>query len=180
MRSHLEDDVLLDVIEESASAEATRHAAQCAACASRVAEARAGFALASGADAPEPSPLFWDAFRRRVALDIAAERPARPVEAGSRARRVRLFLAPALLATAATVAVLSFVPRDQGPVAVSPSPMAAATAIPGFDDGVDAAAAAIDDLGCSDVAACVVSLTDEESRALADALRADLAESGDL
>ncbi len=41
-------------------------------------------------------------------------------------------------------------------------------------------AAAIDDLGCSDVAACVVGLSDEESRALADALRADLAGNGDL
>ena len=106
MRTHLEDDVLLDVIEGSASVEAVRHVDECRECAERVAEARAGFSLASAADAPDPSPLFWEHFPRRVASRIEAERPA---------RRFGGFLAPALLATAATVAVqtaLTQVPEE--------------------------------------------------------------------
>ncbi len=171
MRTHLEDDVLLDVIEGSASAEAMRHARECRECAEKVADARAGFSLASAADAPDPSPLFWEHFKRRVASRIDAERPG---------RRAGRFLAPALLATAATVAVLSFVPRPQAPVAVSPAPLVAASAMPGGEEALDAIAASVDDLGCQDVAGCIASLTDEESRALAEALRAELASSGDL
>jgi len=170
MRSHLEDDVLLDVIEGAASVEATRHAEACPECGGRLAEARAGMAMALAADAPEPSPLFFDAFRRRVAVEIAAaERPA---------RSFGRFMAPALLATAATVAVLSFVPRDPALVVVSPAPLATLPAA--GEETVVEAAAAVEDLECRDVAACVVSLTDDESAALADALRADLAGSEDL
>lgn len=173
MSTHLQDDLLLDVMEGTAPAEASRHARECGQCSARVAEARAGFALAAGADAPEPSPLFWDTFRRRVAADIDAGRPA--VRS-----RFATFVAPALLATAATVAFLSFVPRTPAPLSVVPVPVAAVSAPPVADDAaLDAAIASIDDLGCRDVDACVASLTDEESRALAEALRADLG-SGDL
>ena len=168
MRSHLDDDVLLDVIEGAASFEAVRHAGDCAECGRRVAEAREGLALAVGAEAPEPSPLYWDAFRRRVAAGIDAD--TRP------ARRFGGFLAPALLATAATVAVLSFIPRDPATRVASPAPVGVASALPvGEDPAVEAVASSIEDLGCRDVDACVAGLTDEESRALADALRADLA-----
>lgn len=172
MRKHLEDDLLLDVTCGEASVEDRRHADECPECGRRVAEARAGLALAAEAGAPEPPPLFWDVFRRRVALGIEADRPP---------RRLDRFLAPALLATAATVAVLSFVPRDPASVVVSPAPLIASSALPGGEDpGAEAMAASIDDLGCRDVADCVVNLTDDESRALAEALRADLAESEDL
>jgi hypothetical protein len=174
MRRHLEEDVLLDVIEGSASAEATRHARECADCSARLTDARAGLAMAMAADAPDPSPLFWDVLRRRVASEIDGVRP--PVRS-----RFGAFVAPALLATAATVAVLSFVPRSPRGLAVSPAPMAAASSAPQFDEATsDAAMASMDDLGCQDVEACVASLTDEESSALADALRAELAGSGDL
>jgi len=174
MRRHLEDDVLLDVIEGIADADATRHVRECPDCSARLSDARAGLALAAGADAPEPSPLFWDAFRRRVASEIDAERP--PVRS-----RFGAFMAPALLATAATVAVLSFIPRSPARLPVSPAPLAAVSAVPQLDEATtDAAMASIDDLGCQDVDACVASLDDEESTALADALRAELARSGDL
>ena len=171
MRSHLEDDVLLDVIEGAASVEATRHAGECAECARRMADARAGLSMAAQAEAPEPSPLFWDAFRRRVASAIEAE---------PRPRRFGFFV-PALLAAAAMVAVVTFLPREPGSPAVAPAPLVASSALPAADEsgGVDAAASA-DDLECRDVAACVAGLTDEESRALAKALRAELAVGGDL
>jgi hypothetical protein len=171
MRSHLEDDVLLDVIEGAASVEAARHAGECAECALRMADARAGLSLAAGAEAPEPSPLFWDAFRRRVASAIEAE---------SRPRRFGGFFVPALLAAAAVVAVVTFLPIDPGPAAVPPAPLAASSALPLTDESAGVDAASADDLECRDVAACVASLTDEESRALAEALRAELGPSGDL
>ena len=175
MRSHLEDDVLLDVIEGAASVEATRHAGECAECARRVADARAGLSLAAGAETPEPSPLFWDVFRRRVASAIEAEPRPRHAETGTRRFG---FVVPALLATAAMVAIVSFMPSEPGAPAPSPARLAASSALPADEDigGADAA----EDLECRDVAACVASLTDEESRALAEALRAELAHSGDL
>ena len=173
MHRHLEDDVLLDVAEGIASVEATRHAEACPDCGARIADARAGLTLAASAEAPDPSPLFWAGFRRRVAADIETA----PV----RARRFGGFVAPALLATAATVGVLSFVPRADAPLVVPPAPAAIASAVPEIGDSdADVIAASIDDLACQDVAACVASLSDEESRALADELRADLDGSGDL
>lgn len=172
MRSHLEDDVLLDMALGAASVEAARHVGECAECARRVADARDGLALAAGAAAPEPSPLFWDVFRRRVASAIEAE---------PRQRRMGGFFVPALLATAAMVAVVTFLPRQPDAPMVSPASLAASSTLPAVDDGGDAATASADDLSeCLDVAACVASLTDEESRALAEALRAELGRSGDL
>lgn len=172
MRTHLEDDVLLDVVEGTASAGAARHAGECSQCAERVADARAGMTLAASAGAPDPSPLFWDTFRRRVAFEVDAE--PRP-----RSHRFGGFLAPALLATAATVAVLSFVPREHAPLVVPPAPVAASSAVPQVESDAETLAASIDDLACQDVDACVASLSEEESRALVEALRAGL-ESGDL
>ena len=52
--------------------------------------------------------------------------------------------------------------------------------MPAADEGAGVDAASADDLECRDVAACVAGLTDEESRALAEALRAELGPSGDL
>jgi hypothetical protein len=98
------------------------------------------------------------------------------IEAEPRARRFGGFVVPALLATAATVALVTILPREPEITLVSPVPMAASAALPAVDEGAEAG---IDVLAeCPDVAACVASLTDEESRELADALRAEL--SGDL
>jgi hypothetical protein len=174
MRNHLEDDVLLDVIEGAASIEATRHAAECASCGDRVADAREGLSMAAGAEAPDPSPLFWDAFRRRVASAVEVE---------PRPRRFGGFFAPALLATAAMVAVIAFLPSDgPAPVAAPPS-LPVWSSLPAAEDAFDGlpASASGDDLaGCEDVAACVADLSEEESRAFAEALRAELGKSGDL
>jgi hypothetical protein len=172
MRNHPGDDALLDVVEGNASAEAERHVAACAECAGRVADVRGALSAVSGADAPEPSPLFFDAFRGRVASAIAA--PPR--------RRYSGFLLPALLATAATVAVIAYLPNDVS--APLPAPSASAwSSLPAAEAGLDTAPAAVaaeEIAGCHDVAECVADLSDEESRAFAEALRAELAASEDL
>lgn len=165
MRDHPGDDVLLDVLEGAASVDATRHAGECAECARRMADVRGGLSMAAGADAPEPSPLFWDAFRGRVAAAIEAP-PAR--------RRYSGFLLPAFLATAATVAVIAFLPNEASVPAPSPSAWASAPAAdPAAIEG-PAAASAEEMVGCRDVAECVADLSDDESRAFAEALRAEL------
>lgn len=175
MRSHLEDDVLLDVIEGAASIEATRHVGVCAFCARRIADARAGLSMAAGAEAPEPSPLFWDAFRGRVASAIEVE---------PRQRRFGGFFAPALLATAAMVAMIAFFSRGGPAPVVAPGSLPVWSSLPAADDaaleGFPGAVAADELAGCRDVAACVADLSDEESRAFAEALRAELGKSGDL
>ena len=175
MRSHLEDDVLLDVMEGAASVEATRHAGECASCAGRMADARSGLSLAAGAAAPDPSPLFWDAFRRRVASAIEAE---------PRPRRFGGFVAPALLATAAMVVVIAFLPNDGPAPVAAPASLPVWSSLPAADDaaldGLPGSASGDDLAGCEDVAACVADLSDEESRAFAEALRAELGKSGDL
>ena len=170
MRTHLDEETLLDVMEGRGPDDAARHARECADCAGRIAEAREGWSLASSADAPAPSPLFWTAFRSRVAAGLQA--PER--------RAHRTFVAPALFAAAALVAGVAFylpggsslVPRSATPIARS-SPVLEETA---FEGPVSEA-----DLGeCPDVAECVAALSDDDSQALADALRAELAENGAL
>ena len=170
MRTHLEDDVLMDVLEGQASAAAASHVAECAACAARVEEARAALADVAADEVPEPSPVFWTSFRARVRDGIGAGRPA--------SRRWRPFVAPAFLAAAATVAAVSLMPVSPS-VEVAPVPVATLATAALEDLAVEAAAAPEDLVACPDVAACVVSLTDDESHALAEALRAELA-SGDL
>jgi hypothetical protein len=169
MKTHLDDDVLLDVMEGRAEAEAARHARECAACAARVAEAREGLAFAAAAEVPAPSPLYWSAMRARIAAGLDA--PARRAPA-------RLF-APALFAAAAMVAAALYLP-SMSPLAPRPSPVALSS--PELEPVAMAEAPlSIEELAeCSDVAECVVALSDDESRALAAALRAELAGNGDL
>jgi hypothetical protein len=54
------------------------HLAECARCRAAVAAARGVLADAGGVQVPEPSPLFWDHFSRRISEGIAAApEPAR-------------------------------------------------------------------------------------------------------
>jgi len=169
MRTHLDDETLLDVMEGHAAADAARHARECAECAARVAEAREGWSLAASAEVPAPSPLFWTAFRSRVASAIAA--PAhRP--------RLPLF-APALLAAAAMIAAVFYLPG--GSLTTPRGAVPIARSSPVLEETASEVPVLEDELGeCPDVAECVVGLSDDDSRAFADALRAELAGNGDL
>jgi hypothetical protein len=73
MWGHPSDEKLLDIVEGSASSQLRAHAEGCGRCRERVDDARAGLGLASqGAALPEPSPGYWEAFRRRVDREIVA------------------------------------------------------------------------------------------------------------
>jgi hypothetical protein len=177
MWTHVSDAALMDVIEGSAGDREAAHVQGCARCRARVEEARAGLALAAPGEVPEPMPAFWEVLRRRVAVRIE-EAPA--------VRSRRPLWAAATLAGAAVIAALSIVPTP----APSPSPAAPVAALPAWsplppadeDPGLPllehavtpVMAVATPDVGCADVAECVAGLTDEESGALADALRQQL------
>ena len=166
---HLEDDVLVDVMEGRATGEASHHARECADCAARVAEAREAWSLAESAEAPSPSPRYWTAMRSRIAASLDAQ-----------PRRARSgFFAPALFAAAAMIAAALFLPTGS-PLATRPAPVAVSS--PELETiAVADAPITVDELAeCPDVAQCVVSLSEDESDALADALRAELAGNGDL
>jgi hypothetical protein len=176
MLEHVRDDELMDAVEGTASAGVRRHVEGCATCRERVAEASAGWDLARAADVPEPSPLFWDAFRSQVGWRVGSERRWR-----------RAVWAPALAAAAAAmiaVGVLAPRPGTVQPVSTLP---AWSASLGGDDSGLaqltvldvaepDALAAA----GCRRLADCLSGLSDEETTALAEVLSDEFAAGNDL
>jgi len=73
MARHLAEDEIMDVLEERAGSAERAHLAACGDCAARLADVSEGLVLAREADVPEPSPLYWEAFRRQVGRRIVAE-----------------------------------------------------------------------------------------------------------
>jgi hypothetical protein len=170
---HPSEALLMDVIDGVAVGEVRQHVAACAECAARIEEARQGLALASQADVPEPSPLYWEAFRSQVGRRISVERRSR-----------RVLLAP-LAAAALLAGVVVLLPRGANPpsaavtVATLPawSPLPAAEDDPGFvvvaalGGRSDELANAFDCQGTGD---CLAELSDDESHEVADALGREL------
>jgi hypothetical protein len=178
MWTHLSDAALMDAVEGAAGERVQRHVAACARCRARVEEARSVLAWTTAAAVPEPIPSYWDVFRRRVAhalVEVPATRSRRPLWAA------------ATVAGAVVIAAVLTVRPAPGPVrphanvlptlpAWSPLPPADEDpSLPILELVAPAVAAATPAAECSDVSECVVGLTDEESGALADALRAQLA-----
>jgi hypothetical protein len=171
MRTHLTDDVLMDLCEGAAAPEAFAHVEACGECRARVEEAAEGLVLARQAAVPEPSPLYWPALRRNVGSRISAT-PARRWS----------WLAPPLLAAAAALAVIAVVsPRTEAP----PAPVVAAITLPAWSalppaeddpglpvlaDFAPQAPDAVAAVSCQDVSRCLATLSEEEGGLLADAL----------
>lgn len=172
MPIHLSDQQLLDVLDGAGEAAAARHLAACLHCLARLEHAREGLRWAPEAEVPEPSPLYWQAFRSQVGRRIESAEPAFP---WLRAR-------PVLAAAAALVALVSLVPASQP--RLSPRPTAATwSALPAVDEDAGlqvfaALAPSSEDLVLAGVACgvqeCVADLSSAESRALEAQLRARL------
>jgi len=169
----------MDVVEGTAAERVLGHVTHCDRCRTRADEVRAALGSARQASVPEPAPAYWDVLRRRIALGLGAEPTARRPFG-------RLWTAAAVTA-AAVVALVAVVPGARAPrPAATASPVAvlpAWSALPPAEDDAGlailehvapTAIAAAPALECEDVAECVAGLTDDESRALAEALRAQL------
>lgn len=179
MWRHVSDATIVDVVEGSADGRILSHVAGCERCRLRVDEAREAWGWAERAAAPEPVPAYWDVFRRRVSVALA-EPPT--------ARSRRPWWTAAAVAGAAMIALLAVVPGGV-PVAIGPVASPPVRALPAWsalppadeDPGLPfleqvapAAAAAAPLLECSELAECVATLSDDESRALVDVLRHEL------
>lgn len=183
MAKHLTEETLWQLAQGETLEEAAReHLEACPACREHLRGTEEGLDLAREASfVPEPSPLYWQAFRRQVERRIAEE-PV-PVVASA----WRRFLRPGVLVPAGVAALVLLLPvlrQGSTPSVVEPT-LPAWEALPAADEdgsldvlrglaleGSDLAAAAL----CRDVADCLSALTDEESLTLADALRERLPE----
>jgi hypothetical protein len=103
MAKHLSAENLMDLVEGVGDGGARAHLASCSPCRSLLDEAVVGLAWAREAEVPEPSPLYWEAFRRQVGRRIVRE-----VRTAWRWR-----LIPLLAASAALVVI---VPRLQAQI----------------------------------------------------------------
>lgn len=168
---HVTDESVVELASGEGSAAERAHAAACEACAGRVRDAEEALALLGRADVPEPSPLYWEALRSGVRRRIAEDRK----------RASAWTLLVPLAAAAALVAVLwsgSTAPRPAAPLPSPSLPSWSPLPAADSDEGLqvlEGLAAAGRDAGDWDepsgLQPYLASLTDEESRALAESLR---------
>jgi hypothetical protein len=169
MTRHLSEERLLDAAESFVDAADRAHLEECSECRALRDEVRAGLVLAREAEVPEPSALYWEAFRRQVGRRISEERrPARP------------WLLPLAAAAAAAAFLLPLtsgvVPRGASAGAVLP----AWSALPPADEDDGLALLASSGVGEADLAAVAEArsfedllgdLSDEEQAAVGQLLR---------
>lgn len=177
-RRHPAEDVLLEMLEGTAATETKDHVSRCETCRARIAVAEEGLLDSRHAEVPEPPPVYWDAFRRRVGQQIE--------ETEAAALGGRHWWWPAVAAVAVVLVAVAgprLSPRlvPVTPATLSGPPVPAWSALPpaaedtglGVLSGLESA-----DLGstaeCRDAADCVAGLSDDESRALAEALRGEI------
>jgi hypothetical protein len=176
---HLGGDRLFDVLDGEGSAADRAHVAACPECAALVSEARAGRELAADADVPEPSPLYWEAFRRAVGRRIETDR-----------RRTWAFRLVPVLATAAALALvvpsLRMTPPGRSPVPTAAlpawSPLPPADEDPGLAvlAGLAHSTSELNLGECEGIAQCVSELPDDDSGAILEALRDEMASRRDV
>jgi hypothetical protein len=173
MRSrHLNDEEAARfVFNEACPADVVAHYERCDRCRERVATARESWRLVSEVDVPEPSPLFWEAQRRRI---------SRSIDAAAAHSWTWRWVTAAAAATALVAAVLiprlSVTPEKPQSIitipAWSPLPPAEEDEIlPIIEQAIQEGDAGWN--GCH-LGNCVVDLSEDESRAVADLLRREM------
>jgi hypothetical protein len=167
---HLHEESLVDVLDGRDDASAREHLASCARCAAALDEIAEGLRLAGRADVPERPTAYWEGFGRRLRDRIDSSAPGRPYWA---------WLRPAWIGAAVAVAALSLTPLRGPVVGEKPArvlpPWSALPAVE-EDSGLaileayssESEGVAEPEVGvCSEIASCLVGLTDEESDAVA-------------
>lgn len=185
MARHLREEALLGAARGDEDEGARAHLEGCGACRERVAEGKEGLDLARlASDVPEPSPLFWESFRREVGQRIAAEKEA----FGPERFWQRFGLASLVPLAAAVVLLIAVIPAARRNLVPAPSPgpvlpaweALPASAADGALDVLRGLALQGTDLQaateCQSLVDCLGEMNDEESQDLADALRGELPE----
>ena len=193
---HLSAEEFIDIAEGLRPA--PPHLDECAACRGEFESVRALMSAVGEVEVPEPSPLFWEHFSARVrdAVDLEPRPPARWFLLGAASWR---FAVPAVVVAAGVVALLVVSPprRSEAPpapaAAVQPAPSGPTSAMDGrvpLADSSDRSFLFVSELtadmdmdtaleaglvsdGSGDHA--ITHLNDDELRALAALLRAQLA-----
>lgn len=169
---HPSPDELLDALDGLAVSEVRAHVDGCSDCRDRLADAREGLRLAAEAEVPEPPDAYWQMFPGHVA------RRAEEAPKGWWPRRAAPGLIAAAMALMAIGAALFArrpppshdvtLPEWSALPAGEDSSLTVLQAMEPTDEELRAAA------GCLGAAECLAGLSEEESEALAEALRQDL------
>lgn len=174
--THLTDQSVAELATGEGRARELEHAAGCESCARRVQESRDAIELLRRADVPEPSALYWEALRRGVRQRIAEDK-----------RRVSVWTMLVPLAAAAALVSVLWSGSSKPPAAPTPSlPAWSPLPVAEEDEGLRVleglaltADGAIDWDEPAGLDAYVAGLTDEESTALAETLRAGRGHGGE-
>ncbi len=173
MKSHLQEEALAGLVLGSAAVEARAHAAECGECAARAAEAGEVLARIREVSVPEPEGPFWSDFQRELRSRIAGDRP--------HSLWSKWLVPVAATAAAAALAIALQQPKNVSvperpvfPALQAWSPLPAAeedTGLPVLEGLFTADEGAVDWDEGRGLAPFLAGLTDEDSAALAGALR---------
>ena len=174
MRSHVSPEAMIDLAEGRGGAEERGHLEACGPCRAQVEELREGLAGLASVEVPEPSPLYWQSFRRQVGGRLEGE--ARPTGWG-----FGWWTGLAAAAAAAALAVVLLPPpgRDLAGTPGSAALLPAWRPLPDSaqDEGLSVLAglAETGDLtACGDVGGCLADLSDEDAAVVSAALQSEL------
>jgi hypothetical protein len=173
MPRHLSDAMIVDAVEGGGAAAAQEHVVSCSQCARKVADARSTLEGVRGTVVPEPPEEYFAALRREIGRRIDSEAPGRMGW-----ERWLWLPALALGGAMALVLALGHVERAGAPAPTLPAWTAvpanedlAMTALSGLGPSPEDVPYATGDAGLADE---VAALSEEESVALVQALRAEM------
>jgi hypothetical protein len=184
--THLTETQFIDVLETGVPVDSrlASHLAVCEACQAALAELTGGLADARAVTLPEPSPLFWDHFSRRVRAATSQETAAG--QAGWRHLWQPLVGATLAVATLALLVVFRATPGTpltHEPATPSGSIIAAVTPASGTpvaaevdDAGLNVVAVLAQDLRAEDLQQIAQPTTDATAAAIEDLTPAQCAE----
>jgi hypothetical protein len=178
--THLTPDQFIDSIDAidakvELSRAASAHLAGCEACQAERASLTEALGDARAVTMPEPSPLFWDHFSRRVAAATSGE--AVPVPAGWTSAGWRSVWASALMAGVLTVAFVVWrAPVRPGLPVGQPTVAASGDAMAGDDHGLRGVAILASDLKAEELQQVARPSADATAAAIEDLTPAQRAE----